>query len=377
MRLPPHPPIRQRPSSANSSKSDVARPLSRGRMRILVVDDDAVFRQELGDLLEADGHEVAIAPSVAKALEELETQDVDVVFTDLKMPRHSGLELLQEVRSRWPQTLVVVITGFATVDTAVEAMKAGAFDYVRKPFKIEQVHKVLEVAHGALEFRAPSGRRGDLDRLLREWEARTDLSVLVLSPRAPKAHPRLTHVVPDYENPSEIARAIREFAQAHSNAAVMVEEADRCFAHHRRTDILPILEAMVEAMSGHGPLVVSFDPSRLSAGDIRALTATVTSSETRETLETIANPLRRAILERAVQGPISFSEAMRAAGLDDSPKLAFHLRRLVDGGLLTHENEEYRVTARGREAVRAVFDMDASLPTRSGANAVLPVAGSG
>lgn len=375
----PSPPSSTRVPSSPSvlRKGDGGLAAPRGHMRILVVDDDAVFRQELGDLLEADGHEVAIAPSVPKALEELEARDVDVVFTDLKMPRHSGLELLKEVRRRWPQTLVVMVTGFATVETAVEALKAGAFDYIRKPFQIEQVQKVLEVARGVLEFRRPSGRRGDLDHLLREWGARPELSVLVLSPHAPAARPRLTHVVPDYENPSEIVRTIREFAQAHPVAAVLLEEVDRCFTHHRRADILPLVGAMTEAMDGHGPFVISYDPSRLGAADVRALTATVTSSETRETLEAIANPLRRAILQRALQGPISFSEAMHAAGLDDSPKLAFHLRRLVDGGLLTHEDEEYRITARGREVVRAIFEMDASLPTRSDANAVLPLAGSG
>ncbi len=367
------PPVR----AATAAKGDVARRAAPTRMRVLVVDDDAVFRQELGDLLEADGHEVTVAPSVPKALEELERRDVDVVFTDLKMPRHSGLELLKEVRARWPQTLVVMITGFATVETAVDAMKAGAFDYVRKPFQLVQVQKVLELAREQLDFRTPTGRRADVERLLRDWAGRPDLSVLVLSSKAPAPQPRLTHLDPNYENPSEIAGAIREFAQGHPRAAVLLEEVDRCFAHHRRTDILSILESMTEAMRGHGPLVVSYDPARLSATDARALTAIVASSETRETLEAIANPLRRAILQRALQGAISFSEAMHAAGLDDSPKLAFHLRRLVDGGLLTHDGQEYRITARGKEATRTVFEMDASLPSRSDANAALPLAGPG
>ncbi|MCI4369577.1 MAG: response regulator, partial [Thermoplasmata archaeon] len=106
-------------------------------MRLLIVDDDAVFREELSDILRDDGHEVHSAPSVPKAIEELEREDFDAVFSDLKMPRQSGLVLLRDVRQRWPQTLVVMITGFATVETAVDAMKLGAFDYIRKPFTID------------------------------------------------------------------------------------------------------------------------------------------------------------------------------------------------------------------------------------------------
>lgn len=114
-------------------------------MRILVVDDDPVFRQELSDLLVEDGHNVASASSAPKAIDVLTNQEVDVVLTDLKMPRQSGLELLAEIRHRWPRTLVVMITGYATVETALEAMKLGAFDYIRKPFRAEQVQETLRL----------------------------------------------------------------------------------------------------------------------------------------------------------------------------------------------------------------------------------------
>ena len=71
-------------------------------MRLLVVDDDAVFREDLAELLRDEGHEVAVAPSAPKALEALTEGEFEVVLTDLKMPRQSGLDLLRVVRQRWP-----------------------------------------------------------------------------------------------------------------------------------------------------------------------------------------------------------------------------------------------------------------------------------
>ncbi|HUI38880.1 MAG TPA: winged helix-turn-helix domain-containing protein, partial [Thermoplasmata archaeon] len=80
-----------------------------------------------------------------------------------------------------------------------------------------------------------------------------------------------------------------------------------------------------------------------------------------------------AVLRRAAEGPCSFTEAMKAAGLDDSPKLSFHLRRLVEDGLLAHQGDEYRITPRGRESIRLLGEIDAMaafgntvLPTSSG-----------
>ena len=345
-------------------------------MRLLVVDDDAVFREELSDLLGADGHEVTTSPSVLKALEELEQRDYDLVFTDLKMPRRSGLELLKEVRARWPQTLVVMITGFASVETAVDAMKVGAFDYVRKPFQIEQIHQVLALAAKQLEFRPPSSHRSEVKRLLRTWtQGPGARAVLHLSPRAEPSSDGVTSVVANYEEPSAIRDEVRSFVEGHPRSAVILEEADRLLPHHRRSDIYEMLEEISASMRDHGPFVLTFDPAKATGADARHLIACVVSSDTRVTLEALANPMRRAILERAAHGPISFSEAMRAAELDDSPKLAFHLKRLVEDGLLTHDGDRYHVTPRGSEAMRLIAQMDTALPSSPESNAAIPIRG--
>ena len=119
--------------------------------RILVVDDDPSLRRVLQAQLEQEGYEVAVAASVQQTLSVLELRPVDLVITDLKMPGISGLELLKHARSQYPQTIVIMLTAFGTVDTAVEAMKAGAYDYLTKPVHPDElsvvVRRALEHVH--------------------------------------------------------------------------------------------------------------------------------------------------------------------------------------------------------------------------------------
>jgi len=105
--------------------------------RILIVDDDPIVCKSLLRIL--SGHETSSAESGEEAVLKLEAEPFDVVFTDLKMPGMDGIELLKAIRGKHPRTVVIVITGYATVSTAVEAMKEGAFDYIPKPFKPDEV----------------------------------------------------------------------------------------------------------------------------------------------------------------------------------------------------------------------------------------------
>jgi DNA-binding NtrC family response regulator len=101
--------------------------------QILVVDDDESLRRVLQVQLEQEGYFVASAASMQQALSMLQLRSYDLVVADLKMPEGSGIELLKEVRSKYPEIIVIILTAFGTVETAVEAMKVGAFDYLTKP----------------------------------------------------------------------------------------------------------------------------------------------------------------------------------------------------------------------------------------------------
>jgi len=118
--------------------------------RILIVDDEKNIRTNLATFFEGCGHRVSSAESGAKAIELLEAGErVDLVLTDFRMAEMNGLELLRQIRLRSPDTVVILMTAFATVSNAVAAMKAGAYDYLTKPFSLDEIEQAVE---RALEF---------------------------------------------------------------------------------------------------------------------------------------------------------------------------------------------------------------------------------
>jgi len=107
--------------------------------KVLVVDDEEVIREILADFLTMEGFYVRTAEDGSGALVELSRDRFDLVLSDLKMPNMGGLELLGAIRKHTPHVVTIIMTGFGTVETAIEAMKQGAYDYVLKPFKVEEV----------------------------------------------------------------------------------------------------------------------------------------------------------------------------------------------------------------------------------------------
>jgi two-component system, NtrC family, response regulator AtoC len=116
------------------------------RPQVLVVDDEPNLRRVLGAQLSRDGYEVHAVADGEAALKILQEQYVDVVITDLRMPRLDGLELLRRALALEPELPVVIITAHGTVDNAVAALKAGAFDYITKPFDQNEVRNVVRKA---------------------------------------------------------------------------------------------------------------------------------------------------------------------------------------------------------------------------------------
>jgi response regulator RpfG family c-di-GMP phosphodiesterase len=114
------------------------------RPRVLIVDDEKFIRDILADFLGMEGYVVRTAEDGSAALRELESASYDMVISDLKMPRMGGIELLQAMGKTAPNALAVIMTGFGTVETAIDAMKRGAYDYILKPFKVEEVIHVVQ-----------------------------------------------------------------------------------------------------------------------------------------------------------------------------------------------------------------------------------------
>src|SRR5512140_3061966 len=118
--------------------------MSNDRTRILVVDDEEIVRESLGGWLEKDGYTVVLAHDGPSAVEKLKAERWSVVVADLKMPGMDGLQVLEEAKKIQPDVAFVIMTAYATVDTAVAAMKKGAYDYLVKPFDPEELTLMMQ-----------------------------------------------------------------------------------------------------------------------------------------------------------------------------------------------------------------------------------------
>lgn len=119
-------------------------PFTEDRPRILVVDDEKAIRDLLAEFLTLEGFAVRTAEDGTVALGEITKAHYDVIISDLKMPRMGGIALLDEIKKTTPDTVTVIMTGFGTVETAIDAMKRGAYDYVLKPFQLQEVVHVVQ-----------------------------------------------------------------------------------------------------------------------------------------------------------------------------------------------------------------------------------------
>ena len=142
---------------------------------VLIVDDDDLVLQSLKMVLRAAGYRVKTADRGSKALKILEKEEVDLVITDLKMPSMSGVELLDRIYEMGKDMPVIMITAYATVETAVDAMKKGAFDYIMKPFSADEIELLVK---RALEDRRLRRENHKLREVIKQENSPVDFTII-------------------------------------------------------------------------------------------------------------------------------------------------------------------------------------------------------
>jgi len=120
--------------------------MTEANSRVLVVDDERSMQEFLEIFLRREGYDVQTASDVDTAIAQLESDDIDLIITDMQMPGKTGLDLILEAREVAPEAIVIVITAFGTTDSAISAIKEGAYDYLTKPFKLDELRIVIEKA---------------------------------------------------------------------------------------------------------------------------------------------------------------------------------------------------------------------------------------
>ncbi len=107
--------------------------------RILIIDDERSIRNSMKDILTFEGHEVLVAENGLEGLVTLKSEKPEIVFCDIKMPKMEGIEVLERIKEFSRETPVIMISGHGTIDTAIEAIKKGAYDFIEKPLDLNRI----------------------------------------------------------------------------------------------------------------------------------------------------------------------------------------------------------------------------------------------
>ena len=114
--------------------------------KILVVDDEQSMREFLDIMLKKEGYKVSLASNGEEVLKYIDKDIFDLVLLDIRMPKMDGIAVLKKIKATSPETIVIMITAYASADTAIKAMKEGAYDYITKPFKIDEIKLIIKNA---------------------------------------------------------------------------------------------------------------------------------------------------------------------------------------------------------------------------------------
>ncbi len=140
---------------------------------VLVVDDEASVTDMLYEDLTEEGYDCITASTGGDALQRLAVNEADVALLDLRLPDLYGIEVLQEIKSTHPETAVIIITSYGDIETAVEAMKIGATDFIIKPFALERINRsvaaALHTASASISMSLPAGKSDDAAREETDW----------------------------------------------------------------------------------------------------------------------------------------------------------------------------------------------------------------
>src|SRR4051812_10340076 len=150
-------------ANASDEKTPPPVPVERreGRASILVVEDDAAMREMLREALQDEGYAAEAVSGGRAGIERVRRGGVDLVVSDVKMPDLDGLDMLREIKAVEPSPYVITITAFGSIDTAIRAVKLGAFDYITKPFEIDQLVLAVNKALSERELRSEVVRLRD------------------------------------------------------------------------------------------------------------------------------------------------------------------------------------------------------------------------
>ncbi len=152
--------------------------IAKSQIRMLIAEDDEILGAMLRDFLQKPERELQLQKNGREAIRDFKNQPYDVVIADLMLPGADGLQVLKEVKAVYPECEVIIITGYASLDTAIQAIRGGAYDYIRKPFKLEELEVAVKNASEKISLIRENRHllqrlkesMGEMDGLQKAWD---------------------------------------------------------------------------------------------------------------------------------------------------------------------------------------------------------------
>lgn len=342
--------------------------------KILIVDDDPVTRKTLSELLEGVGYKVKAVRSGAFAIRSVEEEVHDIALVDLKMPKMNGIEVLKALKKIKPDIYVVIITAYATVETAIEAMKIGAFDYIRKPFKSKDLKAIIDniieekrFESRLIEQKSIAPEEDVFASFLRRSKGKKAMGFTVKTPEE-ILHKYNFKDIPFYwitshkrgkkcirpDDLDKIYRRICMFIKKDNDSVVLVHGIEELIKHNSRKSFNEFLVKLNEEFKRRGSiLIVSANPLDLDREDLFELEDVLSGDYTQLMSESLANPIRRDILRYLAKvRRANFTNILKNISENDSSKFSFHIKKLTSYDVIVKDEKGvYSLTKRGRNLI--------------------------
>jgi CheY-like chemotaxis protein/DNA-binding transcriptional ArsR family regulator len=336
------------------------------KKKILVVDDEETACITLEALLKKEGHDVTIAKNVKDAIEKIKSDTFDVALVDLVMPDMDGMSVLNEIKSKNPATYVIMITGFGTIESAVEAMKVGATDYISKPFKKNEIENLIRrtLEEARLGGSIEAGEEEDGFELFKNLltHGSSGLCITKQDPDVIRDKYGLDDtLVTPLQGLDELKFDINSFIENNESAAILVDGIEQLITTNSIEEAKKVISELNDSLSGgNSRLIVLYDSKEVDANVSSDFMRVIASPYTRQISEILSHPLRRDVIRFLGKNKISiFTTIKQELDIEDPPKLSFHLRNLRVAGIIEQDNERrYFLTDRGETVNELLNRMD-------------------
>lgn len=339
-------------------------------------------------LLKRDDHSVITSSSTKDALDKINDFNFDLILTDLKMPKYDGIELIKKARIAGNKSIFIVITGYGTIESAVEAIKIGAYDYILKPFEMpilrKKINEISKDIHLRQLIKAPRIlEKLDITHVFDYETIKKELEsfCLIISDKDPdtladKFHienykPLLFKIESNENILDNLKEEIKNFSENHTSGTIIISGIETLPKKYDWQDIRKFLVFMQYLLTKEIKLVILLE-NKDALGPLKETFSLLLSPTFEKIVEIIAHPLRKRIIITLRNNlELSYNEILTNLAIESSPVLAFHLKKLIKEEILQKtikETSYYALTNKGiylAEVIAVLEDLGSKSPFSS------------